>query len=133
VGDRDKNDLAAWQSRIIHGCLHDLRQQTAALCVFIVRDDGSILARTSGMPHRDAETVGIFAAMVFASARELLQNLGETGNFNQKIKSQGLHIHISSLTEHLALAVVSNGAFPDGVAAYHMKTLIPRILDQILL
>jgi predicted regulator of Ras-like GTPase activity (Roadblock/LC7/MglB family) len=130
VVGQNARELAAWESRTLIGCLHDLLRDTEVMCALIVRDDAAVLAKVVADAKLDVDALGTFSSMIFATSRMLLQTLGTEGEIMGHMEfGADSHLLIMGITSTVALVTFSRTLLARGLMEHQARAMVPRILN----
>jgi predicted regulator of Ras-like GTPase activity (Roadblock/LC7/MglB family) len=130
VAERDEQELLAWRSRSLTGCLHDFQRNTNAACALIVRDDAAILAKVTTSKNFDLDTLGTFSALIFATARMVGRELGSGDAVLGGITmGTEYHLLVVGITSQVALVTLCRNCFDKGLLQYQARAMMPRMID----
>jgi predicted regulator of Ras-like GTPase activity (Roadblock/LC7/MglB family) len=130
VAGCDEQELLAWRSRSLTGCLYDFQRNTDAVCALIVRDDAAILAKVTTNENFDLDTLGTFSSMMFATARMVGRELGTGGEVLGDITiGTEYHLLVIGITPQIALVTLCRNCFAKGLLQYQARAMIPRMID----
>lgn len=129
----NERELQAWESRSLIGCLHEFRRNTDAVCVLVVQDDASILAKVATETDFDVDTLGVFSSMMFAASRLLVQELGTEGKVMGRMTiGTDYHLLVMGVTPNIALVTLSRTSFAKGLLEYQARVVMPRIINCLV-
>jgi predicted regulator of Ras-like GTPase activity (Roadblock/LC7/MglB family) len=132
VAGCDEQELLAWRSRSLTGCLHDFQRHTDAVCALVVRDDAAILAKVTTNKNFDLDTLGTFSSMMFATARMVGRELGTDGDVLGGITiGAEYYLQVIGITSQVALVTLCRNSFAKGLLQYQARAIIPRMIDCI--
>ena len=127
---KNARELAAWESRTLIGCLHDLLRNKEVICALIVREDAAVLAKVVADAKFDVDALGTFASMIFATSRMLLQTLGVEGEIVGHMEfGAGNHLLIMGITSTIALVTFSKTLLARGLMEHQARAMAPRIAN----
>jgi predicted regulator of Ras-like GTPase activity (Roadblock/LC7/MglB family) len=130
VAGRDEQELLAWRSRSLTGCLHDFQRNTNAIYALIVRDDAAILAKVTTNTNFDLDTFGTFSALIFATARMVGRELGSGDAVLGDITiGTEYHLLVIGITSQVALVTLCRNCFDKGLLQYQARAIMPRMID----
>jgi predicted regulator of Ras-like GTPase activity (Roadblock/LC7/MglB family) len=130
VVGKNARELAAWESRTLIGCLHDLLRNKEVICALIVREDAAVLAKVVADAKFDVDALGTFSSMIFATSRMLLQTLGTEGEILGHMEfGAGNHLLIMGITSTVALVTFSKTLLARGLMEYQARAMVPRIVN----
>jgi len=130
VAGCDEQELLAWRSRSLTGCLHDFQRNTDAVCALIVRDDAVILAKVTTNNNFDLDTLGTFSALMFATARMVGRELGTGAAVLGGITiGTEYHLLVIGITPQVALVTLCRNCFEKGLLQYQARAMMPRMID----
>jgi len=112
------------------GCLHEFQRSTESICTLVVQDDAAILARVTTNPDFDSDMLGICAAMIFATSRMLLRELGTSGNvLGRMAMGSEYNLLVMGITSNIALAILYRNWFSTGLVEFQARAIMPRLID----
>ena len=127
---KNARELAAWESRTLIGCLHDLLQNKEVICALVVREDAAVLAKVVADAKFDVDALGTFSSMIFATSRMLLQTLGTEGEILGHMElGAGNHLLIMGITSTVALVTFSRTLLARGLMEHQARAMVPRIVN----
>lgn len=127
---KNARELAAWESRTLSGCLHDLLRDTEMICALVVRDDAAVLAKVVADAKFDVDALGTFSSMIFATSRMLLQTLGTEGEILSHMEfGADNHLLIMGITSTVALVTFSRTLLARGFMEHQARAMVPRIVN----
>ena len=127
---KNARELAAWESRTLIGCLHDLLQNKEVICALVVREDAAVLAKVVADAKFDVDALGTFSSMIFATSRMLLQTLGTEGEILGHMEfGAGNHLLIIGITSTVALVTFSRTLLARGLMEHQARAMVPRIVN----
>jgi predicted regulator of Ras-like GTPase activity (Roadblock/LC7/MglB family) len=130
VVGKNARELAAWESRTLIGCLHDLLQNKEVICALVVREDAAVLAKVVADAKFDVDALGTFSSMIFATSRMLLQTLGTEGEILGHMElGAGNHLLIMGITSTVALVTFSRTLLARGLMEHQARAMVPRIVN----
>jgi predicted regulator of Ras-like GTPase activity (Roadblock/LC7/MglB family) len=130
VAGCDEQELLAWRSRSLTGCLYDFQRNTDAVCALIVRDDAAILAKVTTNENFDLDTLGTFSSMMFATARMVGRELGTNGDVLGGITiGAEYHLLVIGITPQVALVTLCRNSFAKGLLQYQARAMLPRMIN----
>ena len=127
---KNARELAAWESRTLIGCLHDLLQNKEVICALVVREDAAVLAKVVADAKFDVDALGTFSSMIFATSRMLLQTLGTEGEIlgHMEFGAED-HLLIMGITSTVALVTFSRTLLARGFIEHQARAMVPRIVN----
>jgi predicted regulator of Ras-like GTPase activity (Roadblock/LC7/MglB family) len=133
VAGCDERELLAWESRSLTGCLYDFQRNTDAMCALIVQDDAAILAKVTTDANFDADTLGVFSSMMFATSQMLVRELGTEGEVLGRITiGTEYHLLVMGITPKVALVTLCRKSFANGLLEYQARAVMPRIINCLV-
>ena len=127
---KNARELAAWESRRLIGCLHDLLRNKEVICALVVREDAAVLAKVVADANFDVDALGTFSSMIFATSRMLLQTLGTEGEILGHLEfGADSHLLIMGITSTVALVTFSRTLLARGLMEHQARAMVPRIIN----
>jgi predicted regulator of Ras-like GTPase activity (Roadblock/LC7/MglB family) len=112
------------------GCLREFQRRTESICALIVQDDATILAKVTTNPDFDSDTLGVCAAMIFATSRMLVRELETTGAVVGRMAiGSEYNLLVMGITANIALAILYRNWFSTGLVEFEARAIMPRLFD----
>jgi predicted regulator of Ras-like GTPase activity (Roadblock/LC7/MglB family) len=112
------------------GCLREFQRSTESICALVVQDDAAILARATTNSDFDSDTLGVCAAMIFATSRMLVRELKTSGNVLGRMAiGSEYNLLVMGITPNIALATLYRNWFSTGLVEFEARAIMPRLVD----
>jgi predicted regulator of Ras-like GTPase activity (Roadblock/LC7/MglB family) len=110
------------------GCLREFQRSTESICALVVQDDAAILARVTTNPNFDSDTLGVCAAMIFATSRMLVRELETSGDVLGRMAiGSEYNLLVMGITANIALATLYRNWFSTGLVEFEARGIMPRL------
>ena len=112
------------------GCLREFQRSTESICALVVQDDAAILARVATNPDFDSDTLGVCAAMIFATSRMLVRELETSGDVLGRMAiGSEYNLLVMGITANTALATLYRNWFSTGLVEFEARGIMPRLIN----
>jgi predicted regulator of Ras-like GTPase activity (Roadblock/LC7/MglB family) len=112
------------------GCLREFQRSTESICALVVQDDAAILARVTTNPNFDSDTLGVCAAMIFATSRMLVRELETSGDVLGRMAiGSEYNLLVMGITANIALATLYRNWFSTGLVEFEARGIMPRLIN----